>query len=116
MVTVAGVRVTPRENEEDMISLVLEGGLDVMISKTTGLPYAKIKRTLLLCTFAKETAENLVGTEMPGTIVRRKTEPYTWTNKETGEETVLNHTYVFEPDHVDTVVQEEFNLALDEVE
>ena len=55
----------------------------------------------------------MVGTSLPGEIKRVKCEPYSWTNPQWGEELILDYNYLYLPE-TDTVVQEEFDLALPE--
>ena len=38
---------------------------------------------------------DLVGKQLPGTVIRVETDPYTWVNPRTGEELTLSHTYKY---------------------
>ena len=92
-----------RETEDKtFFVLELQGGIEMVISKSTGKYYATAKKAFISSTFDEETCKALVGTEMSGSISKQECEPYEYTIKDTGEIIVLAHTYVFIPDAVES--------------
>ena len=82
--------------EKDFFLLELQGeDIEIIISQTTGMPYATTRKTLLSTTFNEAMCANLVGKQLPGTINKVEVEPYQFVVKETGEEMTLNYKYVY---------------------
>jgi hypothetical protein len=68
------------------------------LSTKTGQYYATAKKANISSTFDEETCKALIGTEMPGTIVKVESEPFEYTVRETGEIITLNHRYAYAPE------------------
>ena len=64
-------------------------------SKETGNFYVTAKRAFIPSTFDEDVCASLVGTQMPGGIVKEVCEPFNYVVKETGEEITLNHRWVY---------------------
>lgn len=86
-----------RENAagEKFYALILQGGIEMVLSKETGRYYATAKKASITSTFDEETCKSLIGTELPGSIQKHKCEPYEFANPETGEIISLDHRWVF---------------------
>ncbi len=86
-----------RENSEgkEFFVLVVSGGIEMIKSQTTGNYYLTGKKTNVPTTFDEATCKGLIGSELPGKIVKQECEPYEYTIKETGEIILLEHRYVF---------------------
>ncbi len=94
------VRVTnyaERQNSagETFYSLILQGGIEMVLSKETGQFYATAKRASITSTFDEETCKSLIGSELPGSIQKHKCDPFEYIVPETGEIMNLDHRWVF---------------------
>jgi len=98
MVRIIGFRQREKEDGTPFFILELQGGVEMIKSKETGQFYATAKKAYVTSTFDEETCKALIGTPMTGEILKQETEPYTYVVKETGEELVLNHRWVYVPD------------------
>ena len=87
-----------RQNKEgkEFNALILQSGIELVKSKGTGAWYATSKKTSISSTFDDATCQNLIGQEIPGSVQRVESEPYLFTNKETGEVLTLNHRWVYQ--------------------
>lgn len=98
MVRIIGYKQREQEDGSPFFVLELQGGVEMVRSEETNQFYATAKKANVTSTFDEETCKALVGTEMPGNIVKRKVEPYTYVVKETGEELTLEHRWIFVPE------------------
>ena len=96
MVTVTNYFVRETKDGRTFIALELSGGLEFTQSQVTGKFYATTKRTSIPCTFDENAAKNLIGSQMPGEIVKQEVEPYEFTNKTNGETMLLNYSYSYQ--------------------
>ena len=97
MVRIISFKEREKEDGTPFFLLELQGGIEMVKSKETNQFYATAKKAFITSTFDKETCKALVGTEMPGRIEKQEVEPYTYVVKETGEELVLMHRWVYVP-------------------
>lgn len=72
-------------------ALLVQGGLSVAISKETGNPYLTANKMLLSTTFNQQVCQSLIGTSLPGDILKVPCPEYVYQNKETGELVTLSH-------------------------
>lgn len=87
-----------REGETgSFVSLELMGDVELVQSMNTGKFYATAKRCFVSSTFTEQQANDLIGTKLPGTIIRTDADPYEYTVPETGEVIELSHTYTYLP-------------------
>jgi hypothetical protein len=100
MVRIINYKQRDKEDGTTFFVLELQGGIEMVKSKETGNFYATAKRAFIPSTFNEEVCSALVGTEMPGEIVKEACEPFTYTIKETGEEVALQHRWVYSTDEV----------------
>lgn len=107
MVRIIGFKQREKEDGTPFFILELQGGVEMSLSKETGQYYATAKKAYVTSTFDEQTCRALIGSEMPGTIIKKEVEPFTYVVKETGEELVLNHRWVFVPEHEETTKHEE---------
>ena len=89
-----------RENAEGQpyVSLELLGEVELVQSQNTGRFYATTRRCFIYSTLDDITAEQLVGTMFPGSIVRTSCDPYEYTIPETGKNVMLSHRYTYMPE------------------
>lgn len=98
MVRIIGFKKREQEDGNPFYILELQGGVEMVKSSETGQFYATAKKAFVTSTFDEQTCKALIGTEMPGTIVKKEVEPYTYVVKETGEELILHHRWIFVPE------------------
>jgi len=70
MVRIIGYRERENEEGESFILLELQGGIEMVLCQTTNRYYATAKIAFISSTFDENTCEALMGTEMPGKIVK----------------------------------------------
>ncbi|MCB0742910.1 MAG: hypothetical protein KDC67_03310 [Ignavibacteriae bacterium] len=100
MVRIVNFNERQSEDGSTFFSLTIQGGVELLKSKSTGNFYATAKKASISSTFDKETCQALIGTEMPGNIVKVNCQPYSYTIKETGEIIELSHRYEYEPEEL----------------
>ncbi|WP_412987689.1 hypothetical protein [Pontimicrobium sp. IMCC45349] len=91
------IKIEKRQSEDgrEFNSLIIQGGVEMVQSKETGNFYATARKASITSTFDDETAQGLIGQEIPGRIEKAKCDPYEVINQDTGEVTVLHHRYVY---------------------
>ncbi|MBV7270159.1 hypothetical protein [Winogradskyella luteola] len=107
MVRIIGYKQREKEDGNPFFILELQGGVEMLMSKETEQYYATAKKAYVTSTFDEPTCKALIGTEMPGAIIKKEVEPYTYVVKETGEELVLTHKWVFVPKSEESNKQDE---------
>jgi hypothetical protein len=103
MVQILGYKECNKDDGSEFYLLELQGGIEMVISKTTGQFYATAKRAVITSTFDEVTCKALTGTQMKGSIVKQEVAPYEYVIKETGEEIILTHRWVYTPDEAPNV-------------
>ena len=109
MVTIVDYATRVNSEGKAFMVLILQGGIEMVKSKTTGNYYATAKRASVTSTFAQNSCIDLIGQKLPGTIKRQSCEPYNYVVKDTGEVITLEHRWIYLPegDSVDAIVREE---------
>jgi hypothetical protein len=107
MVRIIGFKQREKEDGTPFFILELQGGVEMIRSTETGQFYATAKKAYVTSTFDEQTCKALIGTEISGTIVKKEVEPYSYVVKETGEELVLTHRWVFVPESKEETKQVE---------
>lgn len=102
MVKIIAVKQSENKEGKSYISLKLQGGVEAIQSMQTGKLYLTARNCFIPTTFDKDTAESLIGTQIPGTVKRVESEPYDYTVKETGEVIQLAHSYEYSPEEMPT--------------
>ena len=95
MVKITGFQQRTNADEKKFIVLELEGSLQFLTSKTSGKLYGSMAKCTIPCTFNEETAKQLVGTLLPGTIEQVPCDPYEYTTPE-GEIRTLEYQYSYQ--------------------
>ena len=98
MVRIVNFNERQSEDGSTFFALTIQGGIELIKSKETSKFYATARKASITSTFDKETCQALIGTEMPGNIVKVECQPYSYTIKETGEIIELSHRYEYEPE------------------
>jgi hypothetical protein len=96
MVKISNVLQRTTAEGKTFIVLELEGGLQVQKSQTAGNLYVCIPKCTIPCTFDEETARGLIGSTLPGEIIRIPCESYTFINPQTKEPLTLHYRYSYE--------------------
>jgi len=98
MVRIIDYKERKREDGTFFYVLEIQGGVEMVKSKETGSFYATVKKANVPSTFDEQTCIGLIGSEMPGKVIKEECEPYDYVVKETGEEIILYHRWVYSPD------------------
>jgi len=98
MVKVIEVKQSERTDGTAFFSVKIQGGVEFVQSQQTGAFYITARTCLIPTTFDEETANAMIGSELPGTVKRVESEPYDYTIKATGEIIKLSHSYQYAPD------------------
>lgn len=61
MVTIVGFEKRKNSAEEEFNVLILQGGVEAIISQQSGKPYITARKTSIPCTFGDEFAKSLIG-------------------------------------------------------
>ena len=110
MVRIINYKTRQREDGTEFYLLEVQGGIEMVKSKTSNQYYATAKKATVSTTFDEDTCRGLIGSEFPGKISKIKTEPYQYTIRETGEVVTLEHRYIYLPEDVES---EEETLAVE---
>jgi len=98
MVTIANYKLATNKEKETFVVLELQGDVTLVQSQTTGKFYATAMRANITSTFTEEVAAGLVGTQMPGQIIKQECEPYDYQIPDSDEVITLTHTYEYSPE------------------
>lgn len=102
MLKVTAFRERTSKEGKKFVTLELQGNLELVQSLTTGKFYACVRKTSVVSTFSTEVAKMLIGSEIPGHIVRTECDPYEYTIQETGEIVMLSYTWGYSPERAST--------------
>tara|TARA_R110000737_G_scaffold311338_1_gene320283 strand:+ start:704 stop:1093 length:390 start_codon:yes stop_codon:yes gene_type:complete len=95
MVTVIDAIEIANSEGDTFVSLILQGGITMIQSKSSGKFYATTKRTRIASTFALEDAKHMIGEKIPGSIEKVSCEPYEYSVPNSDEVVTLDFTYQF---------------------
>jgi hypothetical protein len=95
MVTVIGVEKRTAVSGNEFVVIVLQGEIEIAVSKVTGKPYMTARKTSIPCTFDESIAKSLIGQKLPGAIERLEVKPYEFKVPSTGKQIKLSHTYQY---------------------
>jgi hypothetical protein len=89
-----------RQNKEGKTFMVLElmGAVELIQSLNSGKFYATSRRASISSTFTEEVAKSLIGSTLPGKIVRVESEEYDFTIPGSDEIIKLAHKYEYQPE------------------
>ena len=106
MVTITKLEKRKNRKDEEFNVFILQGNVEVVVSKTTGRPYLTARKTSIPVTFDEALAEKMIGTELPGTIERMETDEYEFTIPGTKQKLKLSHRWQYnqQPASVEEVV------------
>ncbi|HSD08175.1 hypothetical protein [Flavobacterium sp.] len=97
MVRIIDYKQRQTENGRAFFVLEISAGIE-MVKSSTNQFYATSKKAFIASTFDEQTCKALIGTEMPGNVVKKECQAYEYVVKETGELVTLTHRFVYEPE------------------
>lgn len=95
MVKIVDFKTVEVEDNKSFNQLIVQGGLEPVLNKTTGRVYFTMRKANVTTTFDAEACKSLIGSELPGTINKIPCEPYDYTVKETGEVISLDYNWQY---------------------
>ncbi|WP_322551450.1 hypothetical protein [Flavobacterium psychraquaticum] len=105
MVLITDYKVYTKETGENFIYLVVQGGVEAVVSKATNKTYLTARTARVSCTFDESMCMSLIGTSFPGTIAKVKVDPYQFVIEQTGEVIERHHRYEYMSDE-DAVISQ----------
>ena len=97
MVTISNYRVNVNSEGKSFCSLILQGELELVKSKTSRF-YATARKTSITSTFDENTCRQLIGKTIKGSIVKVDCDEYDYIIPESGEVIRLNYNYSYVAD------------------
>lgn len=97
MITIVDYVQRTNADGEEFYALLIEGGVEMVQSNETGQFYATARRASISSTFTEKRCEQLIGTQVEGSIKRVACEPYEYTIPETGEVITKEHRWAYVP-------------------
>ena len=98
MVTISDYRVNVNSEGKSFCSLILQGELELVKSRTTSRFYATARKTSITSTFDENTCRQLIGKTIKGSIVKVDCDEYDYIIPESGEVIRLNYNYSYVAD------------------
>ncbi len=98
------------------VSLELEGDLELIQSQNTGRFYATTRRCFIYSTFDEDTAARMVGSEIPGSIVRVPCDVHEYTVPETNEVLQLNFRWDYIPEEISEIKSKKKSIPITLIE
>ena len=95
MVTIVSTQKRIAKSGKEFNVMVLQGDVEIAISKETGKPYLTARKTSIPCTFDESVAKTLIGQQLPGAIERVEVKPYEFVVPSTGKKIKLSHSYQY---------------------
>ena len=106
MVTIIDFRKEKSESGEEYVRLILQSNDLKVIKTNSGKNYVSAPKASVVSSISMAMAKSQVGNRLPGTIQPVKSEPWTYTDKETGEQKIYNHSYRYFPELEEEVEEE----------
>src|SRR4051812_15813608 len=97
MLTVTSYQKRVNKEGKEYLTLEIQGGLEMVQSLQTGRFYATVRKSSMSATFGEDVAKMLIGTQVPGQIIRTEVDPYNYTIESTGEIVTLTHRWSYAP-------------------
>ena len=98
MVTISDYRVNVNSEGKSFCSLILQGDVELVRSRTTSRFYATARKTSITSTFDENTCRQLIGKTIKGSIVKVDCDEYDYIIPESGEVIRLNYNYSYVAD------------------
>ena len=98
MVTVINYATRTNKEGKDFNALIIQGGVELIKSKSSGRFYASARTTSIPSTFDEKTCKMLVGQVIPGDIKKAPCDPYEYKIPGSDDIITLSHTYQYVPE------------------
>ena len=95
MVRIVNYQKRTTEQGKDFFVLELQGGIEMVKSQESGKFYITARKASISSTFDEAVCQALLGSELPGDIVKTQCEPYDYTIRDTGEVIKLSHRFEY---------------------
>lgn len=95
MVRITDYKNVKKEGGKEFNMLVVQGGIEPLVSKKTGRIYFTVRKANVTTTFDEATCKSLIGTELQGTVEKIHCEAYEYTVADTGEIISLEHSWQY---------------------
>ncbi|MAL22157.1 MAG: hypothetical protein CMP05_11840 [Xanthomarina sp.] len=95
MVTIKNYKTITKDDGEKFYALILEGGIEPVLSQKTGRTYFTVRNATVPTTFGEQTCKSAIGTQFPGVIKRIECDPYKYTIQDTEETIELSHKWEY---------------------
>ena len=102
MVTITGFQTKKRSDGTTFNVLNLLGGVEAIMSKN-GKPYLSARKANMICGLSETECQALVNTKLPGLIVKKECEEYSYVVPGSNESVMLNYTYAYDPNATETM-------------
>lgn len=100
MVTIKNYKTITKDDGEKFYALILEGGIEPVLSQKTGRTYFTARTATVPTTFGEETCKSAIGTQFLGVIKKVECEPYEYTLQNTEETIELSHRWEYVDDNL----------------
>lgn len=100
MVTIVDFKTFEKEDGENFFALVVQGGIEVVKSQTTGRNYITSRNATVPTTLSEMTCKSLIGTTLEGKVKKVECDPYDYTDKN-GDIIELSHRYEYITDEAE---------------
>jgi hypothetical protein len=97
MVTIVNFEKRQSKTGNEFLTLILQGGGEMVRSAETGQFYATVKRCSVPSTLDEATCKQMIGTQLDGSIQKLSCEPYEYVVADTGEVIELAHRWAYVP-------------------
>ena len=98
MVTVSACKEREGKDGKPYACLELTGEIEILTSQTTGRNYISARKTIIPATFGIDVCKTLIGKQIPGSIMKVKTESYEYTIPESGKVITLDYRWQYSKD------------------
>jgi hypothetical protein len=95
MVTIIGTATRIAKTGKEFLVMILQGDIEIVVSKETGKPYLTARKTSIPCTFDESVSKTLIGHQLPGGIERIEVKQYEFMVPSTGKKIKLHHSYQY---------------------
>ena len=95
MVTIIGYEKRKTAKGKEFNVIILQGDIEVAVSKETGKAYLTARKTSIPCTFDESIAKTLIGHQLSGAIERVEVKSYEFIVPSTGKKIKLTHSFQY---------------------
>lgn len=112
MVRIVDYKTIKKEDGSEFCLLTVQGGIELVRSKTTNKTYFTARTVNVPTTFDDNMCRSLLGSDFEGHIIKVACEPYQYTIKETGEIVEMDYKYEFVDEETKIIEEQVVNREL----